>query len=253
MGAWGPGLFSDDTACDARDEYRQCLLDGLEGAAATDKVLETFSSSLDDPDDGPPFWLGLAATQSKLGRLDDRVRERALRIMDDGSDLARFAEAPKLIPSRRRMLEKLRSQLNGPQRSVVRLRRPPAIKCEWEAGELVGVQCPSGEWVLLHVQCILAHGDIQFPFVCVLEIPFDRSGDADEATPVRALAQRYAGRHNGYFYLFLTTRQYKLDRFKRTGRRIPPRIQVSEPETFVMYTGLKGLEDVVVGQTCVTE
>src|SRR5271165_3962132 len=111
MGVWGVGILSDDTAADVRDEYRSHLADGLDGPGSTNKVLESFGSSIDDVDDGPPFWLGLAATQTRCGRLEDRVRDRALTIIADGSDLKRFAEQPRLQAARRRVLEKLEKQL----------------------------------------------------------------------------------------------------------------------------------------------
>ena len=104
MGVWGAGIFSDDTAADVRDEYRDCLAEGLGGTAATDKLLILFKDSQDDPDDGPPFWLSLAATQSRCGRLETRVRDRALKIIDDGSDIVRFEGNPSLKRARTQIL-----------------------------------------------------------------------------------------------------------------------------------------------------
>lgn len=37
LGVWGPGIFSDDLACDLRDEYRELVADGLSGEEATDR------------------------------------------------------------------------------------------------------------------------------------------------------------------------------------------------------------------------
>ncbi|SCG52127.1 DUF4259 domain-containing protein [Micromonospora inositola] len=54
MGAWGPGLFSDDTACDVRDEYRDMLEDGVDDDKATQRMLDSYADVLDDPDDEPP-------------------------------------------------------------------------------------------------------------------------------------------------------------------------------------------------------
>jgi len=73
MGAWKAAVFSDDTACDVRDNYVDLIGDGLSGAEATKKLLREWAGSLDDPDEGPVFWLALAATQWKNGRLEDLV------------------------------------------------------------------------------------------------------------------------------------------------------------------------------------
>jgi hypothetical protein len=44
---------------------------------------------LEDPDDSCVFWLSLALTQWKLGRLINEVKEDALKIIDEGTDLKR--------------------------------------------------------------------------------------------------------------------------------------------------------------------
>jgi hypothetical protein len=77
MGTWGTAIFSDDTASDVRDEFRDLIGEGLSTEQATDELLKEYALSLDDPDDGPPFWLGLAVTQWKCGRLLEQVKEKA--------------------------------------------------------------------------------------------------------------------------------------------------------------------------------
>lgn len=128
MGVWGTGIFQDDVAADARDEYREHLQYGLDGHAATDKVLETLATN-DAKYVDPSVWLGLAAAQASLGRLEGRVKDRALEIIADGSDLSRWAdEGAKLLASRRRVLHKLEKKLLGPQRAPVTIRRRrPAV------------------------------------------------------------------------------------------------------------------------------
>lgn len=71
MGAWGPGIFSDDTAQDVRTSYRQLIEDGASGEEATRSLVEQFADMVGDTDDGPVFWIALAATLGKplVGRL----------------------------------------------------------------------------------------------------------------------------------------------------------------------------------------
>jgi hypothetical protein len=90
MGTWGTAVFSDDTACDVRGSYVDFLGDGLSGPEATKKLLGEWSKSLEDPDEAPVFWLALAATQWKHGRLEPHVLQQALNAIDGGSDLARW-------------------------------------------------------------------------------------------------------------------------------------------------------------------
>lgn len=67
MGAWGTGIFSNDTAADVRETYRELLGEGREGAEATRALLEEYSDELDDFDTAPDLWLGLAAGGRSAG------------------------------------------------------------------------------------------------------------------------------------------------------------------------------------------
>lgn len=50
MGTWGPGLYSDDTACDVRDDYKDILGDGIPEPEATNRLIEQWKKELLDPD-----------------------------------------------------------------------------------------------------------------------------------------------------------------------------------------------------------
>jgi hypothetical protein len=50
---------------------------------AVDRLMSEDAESLADPDEVPVFWLALADTSWKCGRLEKRVRDNALRIIDD--------------------------------------------------------------------------------------------------------------------------------------------------------------------------
>ena len=141
MGVWGTGLFSDDVACDVRDHYRELIEDGVEDAAATRQTVEKFGASLDESDG--VALLALAVTQSKLGRLDPDVRDRALAALDRGADLEIWErDNPKLLPKRRAVLEKARAQLTGPQPPPRRLRPPKRISSGLAAGDVLALELP---------------------------------------------------------------------------------------------------------------
>lgn len=73
MGAWGPAIFSDDTACDIRSDYRELLEDGVDDAEATRRVIAEYQHL--GGDESHVLWLALAAAQSALGRLDDSAED----------------------------------------------------------------------------------------------------------------------------------------------------------------------------------
>ncbi|MGH3390276.1 MAG: hypothetical protein ACRDOO_15515, partial [Actinomadura sp.] len=152
MSAWGYALFSDDTACDVRDDYRELIEDGIGDTEATQKVLADYTEALDDPDDGPIVWLALAASQSKIGRLEPSVLAKALEVLDQGLGLDRWAEeGPKELAKRQAALEKIRAQLTGPQPARKKLRRPWRYVTDLVPGNVLTYRSKSGNYVLLRV------------------------------------------------------------------------------------------------------
>src|SRR3954471_19628263 len=92
LGAWATSIFSDDSASDVRDEWREAILDGLSPEDATQRLLETFDDYLEEPDTERLFWMALAAAQMETGRLLPDVCDRALAIIDGGGDVDRWRE-----------------------------------------------------------------------------------------------------------------------------------------------------------------
>ena len=114
MGAWGPGIFDDDEAADLRGEYRNFLADAQADTGGTDAAARNYEASLEHLGDTTAFWLALALIQWKLGRLDPRVKAAALRIIDDGIDLAKWDTSP-LRRKRASALSKARATIVAPQ------------------------------------------------------------------------------------------------------------------------------------------
>lgn len=228
MGAWGTAIFSDDTACDVRDDYRDHVGDGLSGPEATNRLVDEWRATLRDPDEGPVFWLALAATQWKCGRLETRVRDKALEIIAGGSGLQRWTEDPKLFKKRKAVLAKLEEQLRSP---------PPAEKpipkrfrdcCDWEVGEVIGYQLLSGKWTLFRV--IDYHSDKGG--ICPICELLDWVGDEIPARdvlaelPVRLTAATDIGRRPNELTRFMigrtSERELPQKRLKRLGIKLEP-------------------------------
>ena len=93
MGVWGTAIFSDDLAANTRDALTDLLADGLTAEQATERLVSESVDLLSDEDDSAVSWLAMAATQWRLGRLVDSVRDRAVRIIDSGVELRRWEDA----------------------------------------------------------------------------------------------------------------------------------------------------------------
>jgi len=151
MGVWGTAVFSDDTASDIRGDYRDYLGAGLSGPEATARILAEYKSSLADPPEAGVVWLALAATQWKLGRIEPQVLERALEVIDSGSDLKRWEAGTADFAKRRAVLEKLRAQLILPQPAAKRVPKQIRSECDWNVGDLVSYRLLSGKLIVFRV------------------------------------------------------------------------------------------------------
>jgi hypothetical protein len=137
MGAWGTAIFSDDTAADVRDAFTDFVAEGLSPSEATERLLRERAELLADEDDAVAFWLALAATQWKLGRLLDDVRDRAVAIIDDGDDLRRWEDNSRSeINQRKKHLAKLREKLLSPQPKAKKLKSFPKSSTDFRVGDV---------------------------------------------------------------------------------------------------------------------
>lgn len=151
MGVWGTAIFSDDLASDLRADYRRMIGDGLSGPEATDRLLkEWMPSSEKDPDMAALFWLALAVTQWKCGRLEDRVKKEAIRVIENGSALRPWRGSP-LERKRALVLETVRRQLDSPQPSLRKIAKTFRSTCDWEPGELIAYRLVSGSYIVFQV------------------------------------------------------------------------------------------------------
>lgn len=170
MGTWGPALFDDDDAADVRQDYRVWLADAQSDEGATDLAVRGFGADFNRLEDTTAFWLALAVVQWKYGRLDNRVRQAALRIIDDGIDIAKWGDSP-LRAKRQATLQKIREQITTPCPPAKALPKPLPVQLPgWEFGEVVAYRTPSGECAVLHVLNYHAWSDlaVKAPVVTVL-------------------------------------------------------------------------------------
>jgi hypothetical protein len=137
MGVWGTGIFEDDTACDVRGHYQDCLGDGRTGPEATRWVLNEYQDLLGDPGEAGVIWLALAAVQWKYGRLEAEPLERALHLIDSGSDLLRWETGSEDHAARKAVLEELRVQITSPQPAEKKIARRVLAESSLKRGDLV--------------------------------------------------------------------------------------------------------------------
>ena len=160
MGAWGTGLYQDDDTCDIKDEYLTYLRIGMSNEEALEELIECNEELIEDEEIGPLFWLALADTQWKYGRLTAEVKEKALEVINSGKDLERWEEDKKLYAKRKMVLEELRERLNTKQPEEKKVRKMTFTRPNWKVGDILLYQILNeklkdhkwyGKYVLLKV------------------------------------------------------------------------------------------------------
>src|SRR5215510_972185 len=116
MGVWGTGLYSGDFAMDLRSTVVAVVRLPFDAERLVDILCETEPTAANNPNDEEhtTFWLILADQFAKRGIASDRVREKALSIIDGAEDVAMLEKLgikPADIRKRRRLLDELRSRI----------------------------------------------------------------------------------------------------------------------------------------------
>jgi hypothetical protein len=221
MGASGVGLFQDDVAVDVRSQYLDLLASGASDAEAFRAIVREWKESIADYDDGPVFWLALAATQWEYGRLHPRAKTQALKIIDQRKGIDRWADAG-LAKKRQAILARLKKKLltPPPKKRMPRLRRIPeleslslaspdqkAIATAWLVGTQAG-RPMSQVYIIMKVKrdegggsvfvAYCAHTNIKLKWLDAntLRISYPKEAEVEEQQPTsffygRTIAVRY--------------------------------------------------------------
>ena len=126
MGAWGPGLYSDDTTCEIRESFRSHLKMGLSHAEASAAILNDFESVIGDHQIACLVYFALADTQWKYGCLDQVVLSKALSMIEAGGDLAYWNEnSQRDQRARSSVIASLKKKLLLPQPALKDVKKKP--------------------------------------------------------------------------------------------------------------------------------
>ncbi len=137
MGAWGTKLFDNDYTSDVRGDYKDLLRRCKDAESALQELLSKYQADLNDPEDGPLFWLALADTQWEYGRLTPEVQEKALALLEKGVDQERWREAgEEQLQAWNETCKKLEEKLCSPQPRAKRIVPYRFYRCPWSIGDV---------------------------------------------------------------------------------------------------------------------
>lgn len=207
MGTFGTAIFSDDFACDIRDEFKELIGEGMTSEEATKSLIESNADSLSDEDEASVFWLSLAATQWKTGRLLQDVKQKAIEVIDTGSDLKRWEleDDEKLVAKRQKELIKLKEQLFSPQPAQKKISKVYKEFTPFEVGDVFSYAHSSGKFALFRVIGHFVDNGGRRPTCEILdffdtELPTDRS--TLEKMPFISIKEKdFSGNSKSRFFL----------------------------------------------------
>ena len=113
MGFWGSALFSNDTTLDVRDTYKGFLRSQMSNEEAYEETLKECKEIIES-DEESLFWLALAETQWRVGRLHQDVKAKALEWIEKKGGLEFWEDNPKGGAGWEKTLLKLKEKLESP-------------------------------------------------------------------------------------------------------------------------------------------
>lgn len=198
MGAWGSGLYTNDSTCDVRDSYIRYLQEGSGNKEAYKKTLDEYNELLGDQDE-PFLWFALAETQWKTGRLLTEVKEKALMWIEQDGGIELWAESANGGSGWKKTLQNLKIKLNSPMPSEKKIHKPIVINNNfWDVNDVYAyrfngadaeVQGLSGKYMLIQKigEGIEESSNEPMMRIQVMDRIFDELPTLEDITGVRIL------------------------------------------------------------------
>lgn len=205
MGAWGTGIFSNDTSRDVRDEFRDLIAEGMTPTDATSRLVESYQAP-SDPIQDPDFWLGLALAQHQMGRSTPDVQANAFTVIGQiDKELERWEPSDRR--KRRTALEKAARVLAEPLPTARPVRKRSKSATALRPGQHFLYELRDGHRVLMRVTEVADRGG-DYPEVVVLDWrdirPVPEGRDLARLRPHRAFETddqsqlRFHGKYLGF-------------------------------------------------------
>ena len=146
MGTWGPGLYSNDDASDIKNDVRDMLAYGWTREAIITELTRNYNLRQID-EETSPVWLTIADTMWNYGILTEEIKRIAFRIIDEGIDIAAWAEKSTSIRKKREtVLNELRKKLVMQQPTSKKPRKSHFYRCNWPLGSVYAIPSCNGEY-----------------------------------------------------------------------------------------------------------
>ena len=113
MGTWETGLYDNDLSCDVRDDYIGKLKAGKTDEEALNEILEEYEEESEDDDEKYDFYIALADTMWKKGRMTEDIKKMALKMIEEDKVSERW-EDERVRKERAKKLDKVKERIESP-------------------------------------------------------------------------------------------------------------------------------------------
>ncbi len=143
MGAWGAGLYSNDTAEDLKTEYLVAFwyYDVDTALAKIDEYVRREITVEDDEEEWCCYMYSLADFMWKKGILTDEIKEKVIGMIDSGFGLEVWREGgEKVLRERERVLAKFRQKLTTPLPPKKKIKPDVHAEKIFKSGDLIAIR-----------------------------------------------------------------------------------------------------------------
>lgn len=233
MGAWGVSIFSDDLACDIRDDYKELLGEGFSGEESTKKILKQYNPNKKDPEEYTVLWLSLAATQWQLGRLEEDVKKKAIDIIDSDMNLKVWESDEEVSKGdcnkRKKVLLKLKEQLLSPQPAKKKVKKVVKYFTDFKIGDVFSYQYKLDQYIIFRVIDVAEFKTSSYPVCEVCDWIGNVLPSIDEIINLKARKNKF--NEDSHIWIVQNKKnEYPADRLKIIAKNITiPRERYSSP------------------------
>lgn len=149
MGAWGPGISSNETFEDITYEFFELYNDGLTPEQVTNKLIADNQKILDDEEDRNNFWFALALAQWECKALDPELFTRVRTIIETGQDIEIWKELGASNPDlskRQKVLEGFLQKLSADKKAPRKRKKKILRNSVFQAGDCLAYRMDNGNF-----------------------------------------------------------------------------------------------------------
>lgn len=134
-------LHANDLAIEIKNFYIEQLQQGYDNIEATRLTIEQYSECFySDDEDMNDYWLVMADTQWKLGRLDETIKQKAIKIIENDEDLIHYSYDQSLFDERKQVLNHLLEKIKSPQPQPKKIKKFKLYICPWKINDAYALQ-----------------------------------------------------------------------------------------------------------------